>query len=136
MPIVMINMVLNETLNYMNVMIVQNVLWNTIYELQFKNKQKIMKNYNWKYFIKTKLIKNFQNQKQKPSTVKEKLMWRLFLDLWRLFWVSLEWSVRGINKAKRELGFALMALNIRKVTAQRDENNQKNYKKTISILFQ
>ena len=29
-----------------------------------------------------------------------------------------------------------MALNIRKVTAQRDENNQKNYKKTISILFQ
>ena len=28
-------------------------------------------------------------------------------------------SVRGINKAKRELGFVLMALNIRKVTAQR-----------------
>ena len=43
-------------------------------------------------------------------------------------------SVRGINKAKRELGFVLMALNIRKVTAQRAENNQ-NYKKTISILF-
>ena len=42
-------------------------------------------------------------------------------------------SVRGINKAKRELGFVLMALNI-KVTAQRAENNQ-NYKKTISILF-
>ena len=33
-------------------------------------------------------------------------------------------SVRGINKA-RELGFVLMALNIRKVTAQRAENNQK-----------
>ena len=29
-----------------------------------------------------------------------------------------------------------MALNIRKVKAQRAENNQKNYKKTISILFQ
>ena len=43
-------------------------------------------------------------------------------------------SVRGINKAKRELGFVLMALNIRKVH-QRVENNQ-NYKKTISILFQ
>ena len=26
-------------------------------------------------------------------------------------------SVRGIDKAKRELGFVLMALNIRKVTA-------------------
>ncbi len=38
-------------------------------------------------------------------------------------------SVRGINKVKRELGFVLMALNIRKVTAQRAENNQKNNKK-------
>ena len=44
-------------------------------------------------------------------------------------------SVRGINKAKRELGFVLMALDIRKVTAQRAENNQKIIKKTISILF-
>ena len=35
-------------------------------------------------------------------------------------------SVRGIDKAKRELGFVLMALNIRKVTAQRAENNQNN----------
>ncbi len=44
-------------------------------------------------------------------------------------------SVRGINKAKRELGFVLMALDIRKVTAQRAENNQKFIKKTISIFF-
>ena len=43
-------------------------------------------------------------------------------------------SVRGLNKVKRELGFVLMALNIRKVVAQRVENNL--YKKTISILFQ
>ena len=28
-------------------------------------------------------------------------------------------SVRGLNKVKRELGFVLMALNIRKVVAQR-----------------
>ncbi|OLF32577.1 transposase [Staphylococcus aureus] len=27
-------------------------------------------------------------------------------------------SIRGINKIKRELGFVLMALNIRKVAAQ------------------
>ena len=33
-------------------------------------------------------------------------------------------SVRGLNKVKRELGFVLMALNIRKVVAQRAENNQ------------
>ena len=61
--------------------------------------------------------------------------------MWSLFWIYeshfgfTRMSVRGINKAKRELGFVLMALNIRKVTAQRAENNQ-NYKKTISILFQ
>ncbi|OHP60476.1 transposase [Staphylococcus sp. HMSC061G04] len=42
-------------------------------------------------------------------------------------------SVRRINKTKRELGFVLMALNIRKVTAQRAENNQKSKKKAISI---
>ena len=43
-------------------------------------------------------------------------------------------SVRGLNKVKRELGFVLMALNIRKVVAQR--KIIKIYKKTISILFQ
>ena len=49
--------------------------------------------------------------------------------------------VLGIDKAKRELGFVLMALNIRKVTAQRAENNQKNNKKdnfyiiSIEIVF-
>ncbi|PPJ76512.1 hypothetical protein CV019_03065, partial [Staphylococcus haemolyticus] len=41
----------------------------------------------------------------------------------------------------RELGFVLMALNIRKVVAQRVENNQKIYKKdnfyiiSIEIVF-
>ena len=44
-------------------------------------------------------------------------------------------SVRGLNKVKRELGFVLMALNIRKVVAQRVKII-KIYKKTISILFQ
>ena len=38
-------------------------------------------------------------------------------------------SVRGINKTKRKLGFALMALTIRKVAAQRAEINQKHYKR-------
>lgn len=50
-------------------------------------------------------------------------------------------SVRGINKAKRELGFVLIALIIRKVTAQSAKNNQKIYKKDnfyinlIEIIF-
>ena len=64
MPIVMISMVISETSNYMNVMIVQNVLEKSMYELQFKNKQKIMKNYNREYF-KSQINKSFQNQKQK-----------------------------------------------------------------------
>ena len=50
-------------------------------------------------------------------------------------------SGRGINKAKRELGFVLIALIIRKVTAQSAKNNQKIYKKDnfyinlIEIIF-
>ena len=50
-------------------------------------------------------------------------------------------SVRGLNKVKRELGFVLKTLNIRKVVAQRAENNQKIYKKdnfyiiSIEIVF-
>ncbi|EHM71797.1 transposase [Staphylococcus epidermidis] len=50
-------------------------------------------------------------------------------------------SVRRRNKAKRELGFVLMTLNIIKVTAQRAENTQKSYKKdnfyiiSIEIVF-
>ncbi len=43
-------------------------------------------------------------------------------------------SVRGINKAKRELGFVLIALIIRKVTAQSAKNNQKIYKKDNSYI--
>ena len=51
--------------------------------------------------------------------------------MWSLFWIYEGYFgfhsnvVRGINKAKRELGFVLMALNIRKVAARRAENNQK-----------
>ena len=35
-------------------------------------------------------------------------------------------SVRNVTKVKREQGFVLMALNIRKVTTQRVESNQKH----------
>ena len=50
-------------------------------------------------------------------------------------------SIRGMNKAKRQLRFVLMTLNIIKVTTQRAENNQKNHKKdnfyiiSIEIVF-
>ena len=38
-------------------------------------------------------------------------------------------SVRGINKVKRELGFVLMALNIRKIAAQRAVHYKMHIKK-------
>ncbi|WP_244049604.1 transposase, partial [Staphylococcus argenteus] len=38
-------------------------------------------------------------------------------------------SVRGINKVKRELGFVLMALNIRKIAARRAVYYQIHLKK-------
>ena len=48
-------------------------------------------------------------------------------------------SVRNVTKVKRELGFVLMALNIRKVTAQRAKNNQNKkdnfYIISIEIVF-
>ena len=43
-------------------------------------------------------------------------------------------SVRNVTKVKRELGFVLMALNIRKVTAQRAKNNQKIIKDNFYII--
>ena len=81
-----------------------------------------MKDYSGN-ILKPKLIKAFRT-KTKPSTVKEKLMWILFLIYEAIFGFT-RMSVRGINKAKRDLGFVLMALNMRKVTAQRTENIQK-----------
>ena len=86
-----------------------------------------MKNFKWKYFIKPKLIK-LSEQKAKTIYSQRKFV-KSILSFTRM-------SVREINKAKRELEFVLMALNIRKVTVQRAKNNQKNYKKTISIFFQ
>ena len=76
MPIVMISMVISETSNYMNVMIVQNVSEKSMYELQFKTNKK-MKNYNWEYF-KSQINKKLSEPETKISTVKEKLMWNLF----------------------------------------------------------
>ena len=80
-----------------------------------------MKNFKWKYFIKPKLIK-LSEQKAIYSQRKFGLeafgFVKSILSFTRM-------SVREINKAKRELEFVLMALNIRKVTVQRAKNNQK-----------
>ena len=88
-----------------------------------------MKNYNWEYF-KSQINKSFQNQKQKylqsKKLMEPVLIYEGYLGFTRM-------SVRGLNKVKRELGFVLMALNIRKVVAQRAENNR--YKRQFLYYF-
>ncbi len=62
-------------------------------------------------------------------------MWNLFFGFMKAILGFTRMSVRGLNKVKRELGFVLMALNIRKVVAQRAENNQKIYKKRQFLYY-
>ena len=88
-------------------------------------------------FYKTQINKTFRT-KAKPSTVKENLVWKLFGFVKSILSFT-RMSVREINKAKRELEFVLMALNIRKVTVQRAKII-KNYKRqflyfSIEIVF-
>ena len=104
----------------------------SMYELQFKT-NKNNENYNWEYF-KSQINKSFQNQKQKYLQSKKIDVEPVFGFMKAILGFT-RMSVRGLNKVKRELGFVLMALNIRKVVAQRVKII-KIYKKTISILFQ
>ena len=105
-----------------------------------KTNKKIMKNYNWEYF-KAQINKKLSEPKIKTIYSQRKIDVEPVFGFMKAILGFTRMSVRGINKAKRELGFVLMALNIRKVTAQRAENNQKNYKKdnfyiiSIKIVF-
>ena len=105
-----------------------------------KTNKKIMKNYNWEYF-KAQINKKLSEPKTKTIYSQRKIDVEPVFGFMKAILGFTRMSVRGINKAKRELGFVLMALNIRKVTAQRAENNQKNYKKdnfyiiSIEIVF-
>ncbi|EJE07945.1 hypothetical protein HMPREF9982_08345, partial [Staphylococcus epidermidis NIHLM021] len=109
-------------------------------ELQFKNKQKIMKNYNWEYF-KSQINKKLSEPETKNIYSQRKIDVEPVFGFMKAILGFTRMSVRGLNKVKRELGFVLMALNIRKVVAQRAENNQKIYKKdnfyiiSIEIVF-
>ena len=86
-------------------------------------------------FYKTQINKTFRT-KIKNHLQSKKILSGSFFGFVKSILSFTRMSVREINKAKRELEFVLMALNIRKVTVQRAKNNQKNYKKTISIFFQ
>ena len=105
-----------------------------MYELQFKNKQKIMKNYNWEYF-KSQINKKLSEPETKNIYSQRKIDVEPVFGFMKAILGFTRMSVRGLNKVKRELGFVLMALNIRKVVAQRAENNQKFIKRQFLYYF-
>jgi len=86
-------------------------------------------------FYKTQINKNLSEQKAKTIYSQRKFDVELFFGFVKAILSFTRMSVREINKAKRELEFVLMALNIRKVTVQRAKNNQKNYKKDNFYIF-
>ena len=94
-----------------------------------------MKNYSWEYF-NVQINQKLSERKAKTIYSQRKIDVESVFGIMKPILSFTRMSVREINKAKRELEFVLMALNIRKVTVQRAKNNQKNYKKTISIFFQ
>ncbi|HDM0218651.1 TPA: transposase, partial [Staphylococcus aureus] len=105
-----------------------------------KTNKKIMKNYNWEYF-KSQINKKLSEPETKNIYSQRKIDVEPVFGFMKAILGFTRMSVRGLNKVKRELGFVLMALNIRKVVAQRAENNQKIYKKdnfyiiSIEIVF-
>ena len=93
-----------------------------------------MKNYNWEYF-KSQINKSFQNRETKNIYSQRKIDVEPVFGFMKAILGFTRMSVRGLNKVKRELGFVLMALNIRKVVAQRAENNQKFIKRQFLYYF-
>jgi transposase len=99
-----------------------------------------MKNYSWEYF-NVQINQKLSERKAKTIYSQRKIDVESVFGIMKPILSFTRKSVRGINKDKRELGLVLMTLNIRKVPAQRAENNQKNNKKdnfyiiSIEIVF-
>ncbi len=85
----------------------------TKFEIQVK---KIMKNYNWEYF-KVQINQKLSEPETKKIYSQRKIDVEPVIGFMKAILGFTRMSVRGINKVKRELGFVLMALNIRKIAA-------------------
>ncbi|EWB98151.1 hypothetical protein U219_01201 [Staphylococcus aureus M80329] len=83
-----------------------------------KSNKKIMKNYNWEYF-KAQINQKLSEPETKKIYSHRKIYVEPVFGFMKAILGLTRMSVRGINKVKRELGFVLMALNIRKIAAQR-----------------
>ncbi|HHO5200574.1 TPA: CoA-disulfide reductase [Staphylococcus aureus] len=93
-----------------------------------KSNKKIMKNYNWEYF-KAQINQKLSEPKTKKIYSQRKIDVEPVFGFMKAILGFTRMSVRGINKVKRELGFVLMALNIRKIAAQRAVHYQIHLKK-------
>jgi transposase len=99
-----------------------------------------MRNYNWEYF-KAQINQKLSEPETKEIYNQRKMDVEPVFGFMKAILGFTRMSVRGINKVKRELGFVLMALNIRKVVAQRANYNQNNNEKgnfyiiSIEIAF-
>jgi len=99
-----------------------------------------MKNYNWEYF-KAQISKKLSELETKNIYSQRKIDVEPVFGFMKAILGFTQMSVRGINKVKREIGFVLIALNIRKIAAQRAKYGLNNYKKdsfyiiSIEIVF-
>ncbi|WP_052500203.1 transposase [Staphylococcus aureus] len=93
-----------------------------------KSNKKIMKNYNWEYF-KAQINQKLSEPETKKIYSQRKIDVESVFGFMKAILGFTRMSVRGINKVKRELGFVLMALNIRKIAAQRAVHYKINIKK-------
>ena len=84
-----------------------------------------MKNYNWEYF-KSQVNQKLSEPETKKIYSQRKIDVEPVFGFMKAILGFTRMSVRGINKVKRELGFVLMALNIRKIVAQRATKFYKN----------
>ncbi|HDC8898118.1 TPA: transposase, partial [Staphylococcus aureus] len=83
-----------------------------------KSNKKIMKNYNCEYF-KAQVNQKLSEPETKKIYSQRKIVVESVVGFMKAILGFTRMSVRGINKVKRDLGFVLTALNIRKIAAQR-----------------
>ncbi len=100
-----------------------------------KTNKKIMKNFNWEYF-KSQINQQLSEPETKKIYSQRKIDVKPVFGFMKAILGFTRMSVRGIDQVKRELGFVLIVLNVRKIVAQRATLFEKIKKTTISTLFQ
>src|SRR5699024_7571365 len=99
------------------------------------NKKK-MKHFNWEYF-ESQMNQQLSEPETKKIYSQRKIDVEPVFGFMKAILGFTRMSIREIDKVKRELGFVLMALNVRKIVAQRttlfDKNKENDNFYIISI---